>query len=620
MPRILPEFDIKPVILPFDGRILQKQFNETAKALDERFDINKAEADKLALLSLQTQVNIGDQPIKDAAVQRIRDEINRIGEQDIGFENASQIISTLAQDFVGDEELRGARTSFANAQQQQELINQLRAQGKEPLFVTDPREFQTVTTDPETGERRIKPFQSTVEAPLDHFGDAKKFFGTLKADLESKGVSFTREGGIQFIKTGTEREIDEQDVLNRIDQVVDQFMESTTGGRQFVRKTAQELGVDENDPLVREQVEGLIFAAGADQTFKEEREQFRVDPFQVESFRASLRQKEIERQSSFRLRSTANVIPQAKANLEGIFTIRPNGEVAVGRGEEILALTEKGIDALPSTGGLDDFTVTGSFGPMQKGVLRTMARIREFFNDEGLPLEDLRKNVKGQRTADILLRTRAINENSSPEEVQDAMRRYGEDFFNSSVDVEANIITDNQGDPKIEFKGARINTEEFDEIMFKPDKDGIATKNGAISGLKVLPASPGDPKAGVTISGEELLERAREDDLILTTIGEVGNDNPYWPGARLIKDSEGRQYYIQGSAEEEIINNLEHLFHQVKWDMAQHFEFKDGKRPVTVIRDFQTGQIEVTYNKDGQPQLIRADDTRDAFNAYIQNR
>ncbi len=619
MPRILPRFDIKPVILPFDGRILQQQFNETARALDERFDINKAEADKLALLSLQTQVNIGDQPIKDVAVQRIRDEITRIGEQDIGFENASQIISTLAQDFVGDEELRGARTSFTNAQAQRELVQQLRGQGKEPLFINDPDVFQTVTTD-ERGNRIIRPFESTAEAPLDHFGDAKKFFGNLRADLEGKGVSFTREGGIQFIKTGTEREIDEEDVLERIDQVVDQFMESTTGGRQFVRKTAQELGVEENDPLVREQVENLIFAAGADQTFKEEREQFRVNPFQVESFRASLRQKEVDRQSSFRIRSTPNVIPQAKANLEGILTIRPGGKIAVGRGEEILALTEKVIDALPGSNVLDDFAVVGTFGPMQKGMLKTMARIREFFNDEGLPLQELRKNVKGQRVANILLRTRAINENSSPEEVQDAVRRYGEDFFNSSVDVEANIITDNQGDPRIEFKGARINTEEFDEIMFKPDEDGIATKNGAISGLKVMPASPGDPDSGVILSGGELLKRAQKDDLTLTTIGEVGNDNPYFPGARLIRDNEGNQYYVQGSAEEEVINNLEFLFHQVKWDMAQHFEFKDGKRAITVTRDFQTGQIEVTYNKDGKPQLIRADDTRDAFNAYIQNR
>ncbi len=647
MGRILPEFDIKPVVLPFDGRILQKQFNETANALDERFDINKAQADKLALLALQMKVLPGDQHIKEEAVQKIRDEITRINEQGIGFENAGQIISTLAQDFVGDEQLTGARTSFTNRQKEIADVQTLRLNEKQPAFFDeDISGFQTVTTD-EFGKETITPFQSRVEAQQDPLADAITHFGRLASDLKSQGIaleSVPGRPGLGVLRTGSVEEITDTDINNRIEAVIDQYLQSPEGGDQFRRLREQEFQQanpegtqEEMDAFVREEAREQLITAGGDQQFRKEREGFQEDSQGLAFLRAGLRGTKPPPNLGGEFNVPFSPLPEslqvdAKAilaaskdgNLSEVeTTLKRLNEADASLIEQIKKgnhLAQPNLEiTMPDSGGIKfKVNTTGRLFRM-----KAMFNALNFIGATG-QAADLGQADNGERWQEILLQKGLITETditrskdavpdgeikrAAREKQREALRTHLEEFnakelapvFHSREEISGSEADDTT-------KGRERANSDF----FAPDKKtGIVTTGGLLTSVNGWDISQHSSTKGKLLTGTEIANAENKAGSAMNIVGRMTNNNPYAPGARYITNNltgdSHRRYIIEGSAGEKRANGLEWNFHQVEYSSLQEHKFSfthsNGKQTEIVIQADNAGVPTIIYH-DSQGEL-----------------
>jgi len=86
-------------------------FKETADILQQRSLANKAAMDKLDMLAYQTEVYGEDEAVKQAQLQKIRDEQERIASTG-AYENASNLVRMQSKDFMQNSALNQARTNY----------------------------------------------------------------------------------------------------------------------------------------------------------------------------------------------------------------------------------------------------------------------------------------------------------------------------------------------------------------------------------------------------------------------------------------------------------------------------------------------------------------------------
>ncbi len=440
---LLPNFQFRPTFIPKDNSLVVNQFGQTADALDKRFDEQLDFANKLSILASNVEVGEGDREFKDAAIKRVDDLVTRIQDEGIGFENASLLLSKEARNFAKDPKLTQSRRNFALQEEARKIENSLRAQGK-LSFETDFEGFKSVTQDAE-GKDVFNTFQGTGEATLDHFKDAKLHFGTLKADLETYDPRLGSIPGsvIRLLQQGTIEEITDADVRERVENVIDQFMESSTGGEQFKRINEAELReqfpnvtADQIETEVRNRAKDLLLAAGSDQTVRKDRRSFQQSQEDAIRLRASLTAQSTN--LGFNVSSTANLIPNSKLQSEGLWKTGTDGKIRVGDNE--LKLTQDIINAA-AVGSAYNATAGPGVGTILASVMKAYAHVREWWNDDELTREQLTSSEDGAKLLSILEADNVIGANSTPEDIQRETKKYLETYASQSVELEANAYS-----------------------------------------------------------------------------------------------------------------------------------------------------------------------------------
>ncbi len=463
-----------------------------------------------------------------------------------------------------------------------------------------------------------------------HFQDAKLHVGNLQRNLESDGISFTADG--RFFKQGQTESITRERVLNRIGQVVDQFLESTTGGAQFARKTAEELGVDINDPQVKKAAEDLLFSALTDQEVERETSRFNINSFEL------LRQREAlvtgrgtPTNPAFHSLASAAVIPRNKSNIRDIFHVGADGKLRMGNRDIAIQLSLDKSQAMLDNPDLERpniLTPTGVARVSDFDIIMgmTFLKLKRFFTSEG-DIGDMNATADGRKIRQILLNTGTITEETQGDDLKEAVRDYVDDHFNSYANPEFDAV---QGLTLPNNKNIVVSQEDGNKFFFGTNT-GVPNVNSVSSALKFIKTTPGVEGAGLEFTGLEITEEVRDrKEGSLKVIGDVTNDNPYYAGARLVEDELGNSYYMQGSSEEVVRNNLEHSIHKAKYLPALRHEFKDGDRNIVVDMVIPTQQeqeedIPVKFTlefkgADGSNQVLEGTSTHDLFNQYVKYR
>lgn len=227
MARLTTGFQYQPIIAPYAPPPVE----EFREALDERsavYDRNIGEMDKLDILANNIDVLDPDREIKLAEIDKIRNSLTQVGE--VGAENATNLVRAAARDFASNQRLRGASEKFALEQQRQEDLRQLRLKGITPYDFTS--EYGGIDADPD--------WRPTIESANDVLTDAKKYVGTIKDKFRDLGwniIQKTDPDGVKYTVavTGEGQEVSRQMIEERIGNVIDEFMQSPTGGNQYVR-------------------------------------------------------------------------------------------------------------------------------------------------------------------------------------------------------------------------------------------------------------------------------------------------------------------------------------------------------------------------------------------------
>ncbi len=651
---LLPNFQFRPTFIPKDPSLVVNQFGKTADALDKRFDEQVDFANKLSILSSNVEVGEGDRGIKDAAIKKIDDLITSITEDNIGFENAGLALGKAARDFAKDPALSQARRNFPLQEEARKREADFRSKTG-VSFASNFDNFQSVTKDAE-GNDVFNTFQATGEATLNHLADAQQHFGTLKADLESLGITAVPSPipgePVRYMRQGTTQEITDKDVLDRANVIVDQFMKSSTGGNQFAR--LEEARLREENPFasdaeisdaVRNESLDLLFSAGENQTVSNVRDRFGANALDVAVAKERLKGGTGGTGGGFTT-NFVGILPKAAFNKNNAYKVRKDGNLVVGENEvnfyKVLdEINEKqakgattkqlaaiqGVATIMSGGHLSGIVSGGiAANHIRFAALKTWAHAKNLFtSDGGLNYREYVSTETGARVVQNIINSDVDLQQyeDKPEQFREIIESYMEDHLNSSVTSEVNDISNipdfSTGDPR-----DRLNKEETTDMFFKPDKDGIPTMLGAVTGLTLIPADADVDDAGNSISGTEFVKRAQDDDLIVTVGGNLPNSNLYSAGARLVKlqakdDDEVQSFIMQGSNEEVAANWIDWNFHQAKGNIAQMHEFEDGNRRIKIIDDTKAGgSVRLIIEENGK--VIANEDYQNTNRASVAYR
>lgn len=202
-------------VAPYVGNA-NKEFAETGKALNARFDANIAKYDALDSFANQLMLREGDSVIKDNLIKDIRDVSAKIREEG-NWEDAKIPVREVAKRVANDQFIAIAQQNFQKEQAQKEYDNKLRATGATIDF--NQSRFNQSTIDPETGKARILDF-SGEEKLRDYHAKMNQMFEGVQADGYSRESSSptidTARGMIYQIGSGSSARYINKDKIAKI--------------------------------------------------------------------------------------------------------------------------------------------------------------------------------------------------------------------------------------------------------------------------------------------------------------------------------------------------------------------------------------------------------------------
>lgn len=236
MGKYLPDLQFQPYVSSYVGNA-NKELADTRDILKDTYTKNLAEADAVDLAFRQLPVVKGDILHKEKAGEAIKSVFNQIAESGGDYENQTNRVRTLVKDIKGNPILLAASKNYKAIEEEKALEQQMRANGLTPLnFNRDRDNFTTVGPNGE-----IQEYKSGLEKGLNWRADAKEYIGKIESTIKehnpeideklSKSISY------DMLKTGRTEMITDPMTRKRVEQVIDEFMQSNTGGNQFVRWT-----------------------------------------------------------------------------------------------------------------------------------------------------------------------------------------------------------------------------------------------------------------------------------------------------------------------------------------------------------------------------------------------
>jgi hypothetical protein len=230
------------------------------------FDKNVDQMDKLDILANNMKTLAPDDPLKQAEVERIRGDLQRVTE--MGAENASDLVRATARSFAGNQDLMKSMEMYEKEQERQKMLQQIRLQGGTAYDFSG--EYKGVHETPDWTPR--------VETANNILADAKNYLGKIREKFGDSGISFqnrTSPDGTTYTVavTGEGHEVSQAMLKERVGTVIDEFMNSPTGGEQFTRWNIHN-GADEEG--ARNAALNMLMTAGAEQVGKEFHNKYQV--------------------------------------------------------------------------------------------------------------------------------------------------------------------------------------------------------------------------------------------------------------------------------------------------------------------------------------------------------
>ena len=117
-----------------------------AQNLEERYQTNKANMDKMGIWASNLDLGSGDEYLKQQALERVNGVLSKVSENEGAYENATDIVSSLAKEVASDHHLNIATQNQQERRKWEQWADQQRAAGHNILDFHDPN-FRTVNDD-----------------------------------------------------------------------------------------------------------------------------------------------------------------------------------------------------------------------------------------------------------------------------------------------------------------------------------------------------------------------------------------------------------------------------------------------------------------------------------------
>lgn len=230
----LPNLTFQPYVAPQDDQPV-KEFEQGIQTLNQRYDDNIANYDKLDEMMNQIQVRQPDQHIKDSLLSDTRNAINNIATNG-NWEDASVPLREVAKRFRNDPSVTMAQQNLAAEQQLDKEKLQASIEERPVVQFKDYKNQPTVNSD---GTLNRLDTDGVFEGKLDPYAKMETFLQSVTPDsFSSKEASPVRDdstGQIYQVGQGASKRYISADKINKIvDNSMPAFMQ-TKEGQQLLK-------------------------------------------------------------------------------------------------------------------------------------------------------------------------------------------------------------------------------------------------------------------------------------------------------------------------------------------------------------------------------------------------
>ena len=255
-----------------------EQFNQTADLLKQEYDTNVARYDAVQAWLAEQNALEGDRQSLETAFQPYRDQLADIA-QTGRYERMGPQVRALAAQASQDPYIRAIQESYQRGEEARKISEEMRAKGIQQLYYKNPADHQTISVDPETGEKTINIFSSQAEQQLDWAAPKREIANQIKSDSFDTTPQRVTDILAGYIKMGRISGISTDKIARKLQSMMTSY-EGTPEFQQEFRyyTTPQEqggLGMTAED--ARANIVNEMFAAGDLITFQNQNAKYMKD-------------------------------------------------------------------------------------------------------------------------------------------------------------------------------------------------------------------------------------------------------------------------------------------------------------------------------------------------------
>jgi len=232
------------------------------------------------------EVDANDQDIRNALAGEFDEDIGLMLEDYDGAFESKQFqrsAKQLIRKYVADPRIQAMKDTADEKKFEKQFMRESRAKGQTIWDFTPNAPTGTWQDD----EGNWHSYKHGKELALDHLSDAKRHMDKLIANMSTgdpqvMGLS-TAAGTVNMLKTSKYSGITDQRIRDRVDEVLDEFADSTQGGNQLARRVAMENGLGEirnaDGTLkkgVRDYLYNYLYQAGSNQKHSRVESNFQI--------------------------------------------------------------------------------------------------------------------------------------------------------------------------------------------------------------------------------------------------------------------------------------------------------------------------------------------------------
>ena len=196
--------------------------------MQERYDKNIAEYDKLDILANNIEVSDNDRHIKNEAIENIRTKLKSI--RDSGrWEDARGLIRQASNEFQKNEFLKTASSNYQEEKKAQEEIARIKTEHGRAYVFNDPNKFKTEAIKDDQGNIvGYTKFQKDHSIVPDYDARMETYFDDMVANASESGLEQNdlRE---YLLNSSTYTGISERRIEGYLNDAVDRFLGSNEG-------------------------------------------------------------------------------------------------------------------------------------------------------------------------------------------------------------------------------------------------------------------------------------------------------------------------------------------------------------------------------------------------------